>query len=368
MRRGAAELDRLEVQLSHSKASAAKETTRQAYMEVADLNYRRGDGSAAMRYYGRARDYCTTHQNAAEIYLRAIQVSADMKSFVQVTNYTAKAEPMMDTLDVDVKSRFTAASGLAKLESRQFSLAASLFTSVSPEMGDSFNTVIAAEDVATYGTLCTLATCDRAECRRVLEKSAFKNFLGLKPQLQEITSQVLGTHYGEAMRGLEAMLPELELDLYLADRASNLVRMIRERCIVQFFSPYLSVSLTSMAEAFSTSLPEMEAMVAGLIMKGDLAARIDSEKKTLHVREAEQRAESYRKVLELSSSYLSEMKALLLRMSCKQQDFSVKNKHSMLSALGPAGAAEFPGPLFAGNLQDSDAPVPPSSSADGSME
>lgn len=107
------------------------------------------------------------------------------------------------------------------------------------------------------------------------------------------------------------------------------------------------VSLTSMAEAFQSDVPTVESSMAKLIMDGKIAARIDSASKTVHVRHTEQRAESYRKVLDLSSSYLAEMKNMLLRMSCMEQDFVVKGRPS------PRDMLDSPEAQFAGNFQDS---------------
>ena len=39
------------------------------------------------------------------------------------------------------------------------------FLDVSPELGNSYNEVIAPQDVATYGGLCALASFDRSELK-----------------------------------------------------------------------------------------------------------------------------------------------------------------------------------------------------------
>ena len=44
-------------------------------------------------------------------------------------------------------------------------------------------------------------------------------------------------------------------------------------------------------------IEEIEASVAKLIMSGQISARIDSENKTLHVKQTEMRAATFRKVL-----------------------------------------------------------------------
>lgn len=54
---------------------------------------------------------------------------------------------------------------------------------VSPDLGSTFDGVLAPEDVAVYGGLCAMATFNREEMKRkVLENASFKNFLDLVPQ------------------------------------------------------------------------------------------------------------------------------------------------------------------------------------------
>lgn len=59
--------------------------------------------------------------------------------------------------------------------------------------------------------------------------------------------------------------------------------------MVQYFAPFLSVSLRSMAEAFNTDVDGIQSEVAQLIGKRQLDAKIDSQKKILHVRRVPRR-------------------------------------------------------------------------------
>jgi COP9 signalosome complex subunit 1 len=55
--------------------------------------------------------------------------------------------------------------------------------------------------------------------------------------------------------------------------------MIQSRAIVQYFTPFSSVSLSRMAGAFGYSESKMDAEVLRLIEEGCLKARIDSRNK-----------------------------------------------------------------------------------------
>ena len=65
---------------------------------------------------------------------------------------------------------------------------------MSPELGNSYSDVMAAQDVALYGGLCALASFDRSEIKRnVVESISFRETLELNPEVgsqpcQPITS------------------------------------------------------------------------------------------------------------------------------------------------------------------------------------
>lgn len=52
--------------------------------------------------------------------------------------------------------------------------------------------------------------------------------------------------------------PYLELDIFLASHVNSIYDKIRSKAIIQYFSPYVSVNLNVMAEAFKTTVPSLE--------------------------------------------------------------------------------------------------------------
>lgn len=62
-------------------------------------------------------------------------------------------------------AKLRAAAALQLLASGKYRAAARKFVEVSPELGASYNDVLAPHDVATYGALTALATMDRSELR-----------------------------------------------------------------------------------------------------------------------------------------------------------------------------------------------------------
>jgi COP9 signalosome complex subunit 1 len=53
--------------------------------------------------------------------------------------------------DALASAQLKAAAGLALLDAKKYKLAARKFAEVSPDMGQQYNSVIAAQDVAVYG-------------------------------------------------------------------------------------------------------------------------------------------------------------------------------------------------------------------------
>ena len=73
--------------------------------------------------------------------------------------------------------------------------------------------------------------------------------------------------------------PDLLLDVHLHDHVASLYQKIRSKAIVQYFSPFISVDLNTMAAAFNTDVVGLEKELSGLIMEGSIEARIDSHNK-----------------------------------------------------------------------------------------
>ena len=62
---------------------------------------------------------------------------------------------------------------------------AALCLQVSPELGNTYSDVLAAQDVALYGGLCALASFDRSEIKRhVVESIGFREMLELNPEVK----------------------------------------------------------------------------------------------------------------------------------------------------------------------------------------
>ena len=333
-KRASMQKERLENDLQASRTTMAKEAIRLGYQDIGEFYYARGDLDNALKNFVRTRDYCSLTRHNVEMCLNVIKVSVDLNSFTHVNNYVSKAEHTPDLNDPKALAKLKAASGLSQLSQQHYAAAARKFLDCTPEglgktapqdAAGAFSQVMAAEDVAVYGGLCALASFDRGELKsRVVDNLPFKGLLDLVPAMRELIYDFCSSRYGSCLRALGEMRPEMQLDLHLHSHVAPLYKRIRERCLLQFFAPYLSVDLRRMAEAFHSPLEELEGEVAELIMTNRLPARVDSQNKTLHRRQVNQRDEGYKKVFALGQDFLREVRAMLLRTSLLEQGVYVE--------------------------------------------
>ena len=60
------------------------------------------------------------------------------------------------------------------------------------------------------------------------------------------------------------------LDMYLAPHINTLFSMIRNRGLIQYFSPYSSADLHRMANSFNTTVTDLENELMKLILDGSI--------------------------------------------------------------------------------------------------
>jgi COP9 signalosome complex subunit 1 len=320
-------LERLEAELMAAKTTMVKESMRLSYNDIGDLHYQRGNLPETMKSYLRTRDYCTTPKHNLDMWVRLISVSIDSGQFGNVNFYITKAENAGG--DGAGCAKIKAAGALVLLVEGQYKSAARKFLEVGWELGGTFSSIIAAEDIAVYGTLTALASLDRNEIRKkMLDNSVFKSFLELAPSMRKLVNDFFMGKYGDCLTYLKEIQSELLLDIHLSKHANTLISKITERIILQYFSPYSSVDMNRMAETLNMNISMLEKTVAALISNDKMLARIDSQSKTLHLRQDDVRTITLEKVERLSAKHLTEVKRGILRLSVTQHGLQVTGREN----------------------------------------
>eukprot|EP00735_Rhodelphis_limneticus_P008932 TRINITY_DN2398_c0_g1::TRINITY_DN2398_c0_g1_i1::g.20633::m.20633 TRINITY_DN2398_c0_g1::TRINITY_DN2398_c0_g1_i1::g.20633 ORF type:complete len:482 (-),score=118.26,sp/P45432/CSN1_ARATH/54.00/9e-147,RPN7/PF10602.4/3.8e-54,RPN7/PF10602.4/3.9e+03,PCI/PF01399.22/2.7e-15,Crust_neurohorm/PF01147.12/1.3,Crust_neurohorm/PF01147.12/1.3e+03,Crust_neurohorm/PF01147.12/1.4e+02 TRINITY_DN2398_c0_g1_i1:136-1518(-) len=333
-KRATLQQQKLEADLNVYKSNLVKESIRMGHNDLGDFFYERGDLNGALKAYIRTRDYCTTTKHILAMCLNVIKVGIEMKNFVNVATYVTKAEQLTDAVDKVVMSKLSVASGLSHLDSKRYKLAGRKFLETTIDLGTEFNSVIAPMDIAALATLCALATFDRHELKaKVIENPAFKDYLELFPDVRELANAFYNSRYAVCLKYLATIKPDMLLDIYLAPHVEELYNMIRNKALIQYFSPFLSVNMHNMAAAFNTDVLSLEKELAVLIMDNQIKAKIDSHNKILYARHADQRNDMYESALHVAQDYLDNSKAMLLRVSIMRHGLDqVHHGHMRISS------------------------------------
>jgi len=334
-------LDKLDQDLKTYKHNSIKESIRRGHDDLGDHHLDIGDYSNALKCYSRARDYCICAQHIVNMCMNVVNVSIYMQTWAHVQTYVQKAEAIPDLFETQstglqekqkksnagILAKLKCASGLAELAHKNYKAAARLFLQVSFDHLD-YSQVLSAHDVAIYGGLCALATFDREDLyKKVLSSSSFKQFLELQPQLRDILHKFYSSKYATCLDLLAKMKDNLLLDIYLSPHVNKLYLQIRNRALIQYFSPYVSANLEKMSASFNTSVSSLEDELTQLILDGQISARIDSRRKILYARDVDHRCSTFEKALLVGKEYERRTKALILRTVVLQHQIQVKGPH-----------------------------------------
>ncbi|KAK1373926.1 COP9 signalosome complex subunit 1 [Heracleum sosnowskyi] len=329
-RKADARKDKLENELNAYRTNLIKESIRMGYNDFGDFYYAHGALGDAFKNYVRTRDYCTTAKHIIHMCLNAILVSIEMGQFTHVTSYVSKAEQSPEAVEPIVAAKLRCAAGLAHLEAKKYKLAARMFLETHPELGNNYSEVIAAQDVATYGGLCALASFDRAELKaKVIDNINFRNFLELVPEVRELIHDFYSSHYASCLDYLGSLKANLLLDIHLHDHVDTLYDQIRSKALIQYTHPFVSVDMRKMADAFKTNVAGLEKELESLITENQIQARIDSHNKILYARHADQRNATFQRVLQTGNEFDRDVKAMLLRANLIKNEFYSKQSKKL---------------------------------------
>lgn len=337
-KKAALKLEKLDNDLKNYKSNSIKESIRRGHDDLGDHYLSCGDLPNALKCYSRARDYCTSGKHIVNMCLNVIKVSIFLETWSHVSSYVSKAVGTPDfsegnSKDVNqsVFTKLKCAAGLADLATKDYKAAAKHFLQASFDHCD-FPDMISPNNVAMYGGLCALATFNRQEMQKnVISSSAFKLFLELEPQLRDIILKFYESKYASCLKLLDEIRDNLLLDMYIAPHVNALYTKIRNRALIQYFSPYMSADMRIMATAFNRTVGALENEVMHLILDGQIQARIDSHNKILYAKDTDQRSHTFQKAINMGKDYQRRTKMLILRSAMLKKQILVKvNVNSIL--------------------------------------
>ncbi|XP_046855833.1 COP9 signalosome complex subunit 1-like isoform X2 [Xenia sp. Carnegie-2017] len=332
-KKAAVKLEHLDSDLKTHKANTIKESIRRGHDDLGDHHLDCGDLNNALKCYSKSRDYCSMPKHVISMCLNVIKVSVLLKNWAHVLNIVNKAESSVELLreqpekpaNLFISTKLKCAAGLAELALKKYKCAARQFLQAQFDHFD-YKELISAHDVALYGGLCALATFDRQELRnKVLSNSSFKLFLELDPQMRDILHKFYESQYASCLKILDDVKDNFRLNIHLSSHVNSLYGFIRNRALIQYFSPYVSADMGKMATSFNTTVSDLEDELTKLILDDQIQARIDSHNKILYARQIDQRTTTYEKAIKMGNDYEKRAKSLIIRTAVISNQIFVKS-------------------------------------------
>lgn len=316
--------DLYEQDLHQARITQIKDTIRTCHTQLTNLCTEQGDYSGALKYVSKSREFCTEPSAVFSTCMTIIKLCALLRQYPDLQSFTSKAHHT-PCKDESGQSKIQAAYGLYYMTTGKYKDAALSFVRVKhQDLTSGFSDVIGPQDVALYAVLCALAALSRNEVQsELLSSSTFRECLDLVPQIRDVAIDFCNCQYASCLATMDRLKGALLLDVHLHGQVNDLCQQIRSKSIVQYFAPFLSVSLHSMAGAFNTTVEGIQSEVAQLIGKKQLDAKIDSHKKILHVRHPNHRKTTFQDTMRVSQDFLDTTQALILRMNLLKHDFGV---------------------------------------------
>ncbi|KAI1809970.1 PCI-domain-containing protein [Poronia punctata] len=217
-------------------------------------------------------------------------------------------------------------SGLAYMGLERYADAAKCFIDAGdPTHCQAYNDIASVNDVAAYGGLLALATMDRAQLQsRVLDSPSFRNYLELESHIRKAISMFISGRYAACLAIVDAYSADYLLDLYLQPHTTNIISMIRSKCIIQYFVPFSCVTLESMNEAFGAPDWDLAAELVSMIRQGQLRARINTIDKLLVAVSTDPRVAMQQQALQAAKEYQTQVLDRVRRMSLVAAKLRVK--------------------------------------------
>jgi len=224
-----------------------------------------------------------------------------------------------------MEAKFNAAHGLYHLRDSAYGNAARAFMQVTIELKDNYKEVISLEDVVNYACICALGSFDRRDLYRLLESESFRKLLDVRPVWIQVFHNYLSSKYAAVFKTLDELQDDFLLDIYMSKHYKKLVHKIRDYALIQYFRPFISIKIPTMAKAFGFDVAVLEAHLAELIGDNRIQARIDSANKVVYARNSDQRNNTFQKSLSMGTAYVRNVKSMLMRMSLIKHDFIVRH-------------------------------------------
>ncbi|EDW02816.1 GH10900 [Drosophila grimshawi] len=225
-------LQELDAELNFKKSNSGSAYVRRILEEIGDYHVKSGNFQLAIKFYARARPYCTSSDNVIHMFRNLIRVSIYMANWWHVLSYIEEAKQYAlgfpDLMEA-VPAQLSCAAGLANMGLKVYKTAAQCFL-LTPFEGYDYDKIVAPQDVAYYAGLCSLATLDLEMLQLgCLNSVTLRPFFDLSPDMWGILLKFIGNKFDSCVQLLHGIENHIRLDVYLAPHVDALYKKIMTR-------------------------------------------------------------------------------------------------------------------------------------------
>ncbi|XP_060654899.1 COP9 signalosome complex subunit 1 [Drosophila nasuta] len=225
-------LQELDAELNFKKSNSGSTYVRRILEEIGDYHVKSGNLHLAIKYYARARPYCTSSDHVINMFRNLIRVSIYMANWWHVLSYIDEAKHYaagFQNLAQSVPAQLSCAAGLANIGLKIYKTAAHCFL-LTPFDHYDYHDIVAQQDVAYYGGLCGLATLDIEMLQLgCLESETFKPFIAISHRIWDLIANFISGDLDNCVKQLQEIESHVRLDVYMAPHVDALYGKIKTR-------------------------------------------------------------------------------------------------------------------------------------------
>lgn len=365
----------------------AREVLVDRLLELGTVFQNRGDVQRAAKAFSQARAESSAHESLRYLYLESQLLAlfrpwspsltpssgrshllGAMEKLVMVPTLLRGAMNVSRSTDAQYVF-YIVASALCDLDAKNYRSVAGLLkaihrypasatASLQPQVAAEYTSLAAAyisqlpklvhdtqlttlRDMVRIATLSLFASHTRSEAQEVVSVGYLKGWLEEDPALNKFVENMIACRYKLALKDLDVLLygTPFQYEWHSAAGSSLLSapgkqrsvshldrwqQLIRESALEQYTTPYVTLSLPSMADAFGITVQQLEGELRALIESGRLQCRIDTAAQLLRHKETDARLVTYKAVTEAGERILHERLMAARAQSLQRNDVVLK--------------------------------------------
>lgn len=318
---------RIQREVTEIKRAGERDAVRRSLLKLAQHHAECGEFQMALSQLAEARDLDATNPEIVETGMLMLTCSFQGGILGQMPAQISRIRRAADPKNELLAQEIAACAGLAHFRSRNFRAAATEILQTSLDLKDQFGEVTSIRELAGIGVMCCLATQTRAEIKtNLLEGNRrFRELLEMVSPWRAIVSDYIASRFAKAFAALDEMTPDRKLEMNLGVHWDSLLGEARDRAIVQYFSPFLKIRLSSLGTVFGMEPATLETHIARLIQSDSLQARIDRHENVLIAKVKDLRSSTFTHAFKVGTDFSKDISTMLMNLSLVEHRFALKD-------------------------------------------